>query len=33
MDLMYVPVTVGWRLNERHYGGLQVSAQQLSYIA
>lgn len=23
MDLMYVPVTHAWRLNERHYGALQ----------
>jgi len=23
MDLMWVPVTIDWRLNERHYGALQ----------
>ncbi|MCG8429966.1 MAG: 2,3-diphosphoglycerate-dependent phosphoglycerate mutase [Candidatus Omnitrophica bacterium] len=23
MDLMWVPVEISWRLNERHYGGLQ----------
>jgi 2,3-bisphosphoglycerate-dependent phosphoglycerate mutase len=23
MDLMWIPVTNSWRLNERHYGGLQ----------
>jgi 2,3-bisphosphoglycerate-dependent phosphoglycerate mutase len=23
MNLMYVPVTIDWRLNERHYGALQ----------
>lgn len=23
MDLMWIPVTPSWRLNERHYGGLQ----------
>ncbi|MDD5439382.1 MAG: 2,3-diphosphoglycerate-dependent phosphoglycerate mutase [Candidatus Omnitrophica bacterium] len=23
MDLMWIPVTRSWRLNERHYGGLQ----------
>ena len=23
MDLMYVPVEIDWRLNERHYGALQ----------
>src|ERR1700676_4907002 len=23
MDLMYLPVVCDWRLNERHYGGLQ----------
>ena len=24
MDLMWIPVTRSWRLNERHYGDLQV---------
>ena len=24
MDLMWIPVRRSWRLNERHYGGLQV---------
>lgn len=24
-DLMWIPVIRSWRLNERHYGGLQVS--------
>src|SRR4029077_11696478 len=23
LDLMWIPVTKSWRLNERHYGGLQ----------
>ena len=23
MDLMWIPVEIGWRLNERHYGALQ----------
>lgn len=30
-DLMWIPVFRSWRLNERHYGGLQVRDSKQRY--
>ena len=32
MDLVWIPVHKSWRLNERHYGGLQRSEEHTSEL-